>query len=158
MARTTEDEEKRKKILEGSRALILREGVSSLTMGEIASRQGISKKTLYKYFSNKQQLVEETIEGKLREIAGLIDAASKDASRSFPERLGTILGIVARQLAELGETLVRDVFYREPHLWERIDTFRREHIFVAITRLFEEGIRDGWVRTDIESRLVRPCS
>jgi AcrR family transcriptional regulator len=154
MARTAEEEEKRKKILEGSRALILREGMSSLTMGEIASRQGISKKTLYKYFSNKEQLVEETIEGKIAEIGALIEAASRDAGKSFPERLGTILGIVARQLAELGETIVKDVYYREPQLWEKIDKFRREHIFTAITRLFEEGIRDGWVRTDIESRLV----
>ena len=154
MMRTPEDEEKRKKILEGSRALIFREGVSSLTMGDISSRLGISKKTLYKYFSNKTQLVEETIEGKIEEIGALIEAASRDATRTFPERLGVILGIVARQLAELGETLVRDVSYREPQLWEKIDTFRREHIFTAITRLFEEGIRDGWVRTDIESRLV----
>jgi len=154
MAQDRDDEEKRKKIMEGSRALILREGMSGLTMGDIAARLGISKKTLYKYFANKEQLVEETIEAKIEEIGALIESASGDGSRSFPERLRTILRIITRQLAELGETLMKDVYYREPRLWEKIDRFRREHIFVSLTRLFEEGIRDGWVRADIESRLV----
>jgi AcrR family transcriptional regulator len=154
MEEPTGDEEKRKKILGGSRALIMREGISALTMGDIASRLGISKKTLYKYFSNKQELVQEAVEGKIREVGALIAAASLDTGKSFPERLRAILEIVTVQLAELGETIVKDVYYREPQLWEKIDKFRREHIFTVITQLFEEGIRDGWVRTDIESRLV----
>jgi AcrR family transcriptional regulator len=154
MARTTDDEEKRKKILEGSRALFMREGVSSLTMDQIASRQGISKKTLYKFFANKGQLVTEAIEERIGEIAAIVDTLAHDPARSFPERLGAILGVVGRQLAELGDSLVKDMFYREPQLWERIDKFRRERVFGAIAGLFEEGIRDGYIRTDIESRLV----
>jgi len=154
MTRPADDEEKRKKILEGSRALFFREGVSSLTMDQIASRQGISKKTLYKYFANKEQLVAEAIEARIREIAALTDALAHDPARTFPDRLSGILGVVARQLAEIGESLIKDVFYREPQLWERIDRFRREHIFASIAELFEEGIRDGYIRTDIESHLV----
>jgi AcrR family transcriptional regulator len=123
-------------------------------MDEIASRQGISKKTLYKYFANKGQLVAEAIEGRIGEIASQVDALAKDRARSFPERMGAILGIVARQLAELGDSLVKDMLYREPELWKRIDRFRREHVFVAISSLFEEGIRDGYIRADLDSRLV----
>ena len=154
LARCTDDEEKRNKILEGSRAILFREGISSLTMDEIASRQGISKKTLYKYFANKEQLVAQALEQKIGEIAATVDRLAHDRSRSFPERLGAILDVVARQLAQIGESLMKDVFYREPQLWERIDRFRREHVFGAIAGLFEEGIRDGYIRTDIESRLV----
>jgi AcrR family transcriptional regulator len=149
-----DDEEKRKKILDGSRALFLREGVSSLTMDQIAARQGISKKTLYKFFANKGQLVAEALEVKIAEIAAMVESLAHDRTRSFPERLGAILGVVGRQLAEIGESLIKDVFYREPQLWERIDTFRREHIFGAIAGLLEEGIRDGYVRADIQSGLV----
>jgi AcrR family transcriptional regulator len=146
--------EKRKKILAGARAIFMREGLSAITMEQIAARQGISKKTLYKYFSNKTQLVEEAVEERILEIGALIDSTAGDRSQTFPQRLGRILGIVARQLAEIGDTLIRDIFYRQPRLWEKIDRFRREHIFAAITTLLEEGIRDGYVRTDIESRLV----
>lgn len=154
MRASSSDSEKRKKILEGARAIFLREGVSTITMEQIAARLGISKKTLYKHFSNKTHLVEEAIEQQIAAIALLLDSIIRDRSQTFPQRLGRIFGIVAQQLAQLGDTLIRDVYYREPRLWERIDRFRREHIFAAIARLFEEGIRDGYVRTDIESRLV----
>jgi AcrR family transcriptional regulator len=151
---SSDDSLKKKKILEGARAIFLREGVSAITMEQIAARQGISKKTLYKYFSNKTQLVEEAIDEQIGAIASMVDSITLDRSQTFPQRLGRIFGIIARQFAQLGDTLIRDVFYREPRLWEKIDRFRREHIFAAIIRLFEEGIRDGYVRTDIESRLV----
>jgi hypothetical protein len=65
-----------------------------------------------------------------------------------------ILGIVGRQLALLGDRLMNDMAYREPQLWERIDRFRREKVFGVISSLFDEGIRDGYVRSDIETRLV----
>jgi AcrR family transcriptional regulator len=154
LARTTDDKEKRDRILEGSRAIFFREGVSSLTMDDIASRQGISKKTLYKYFANKQQLVAEALEQRISEIAAAVDGLARDRSRPFPERLGDILNVVARQLAQIGESLLKDMFYREPQLWERIDRFRREHVFSVITGLLEEGIREGFIRNDIESGLV----
>ena len=151
---TSKDSEKKKQILEGARAIFLREGASAITMEQIAARQGISKKTLYKYFSNKTQLLEEVIQEQITAIASVVDSIMLDRSQAFPQRLGRVFGIVAAQLARLGDTFIRDVFYRQPRLWEKIDRFRREHIFAAIARLFEEGVRDGYVRTDIESRLV----
>lgn len=148
------DEVKRKRILEGARTIFFREGISSLTMGDIAAKQGISKKTLYKYFASKADLVQAALEDRLSEVAGQVDAAVQDRSLAFPARMGRVLGIVGRQLSVIGDRLLNDLVYREPKLWERIDRFRREKVFAAITRLFEEGVRDGFVRTDIESRLV----
>jgi AcrR family transcriptional regulator len=154
MARANTDEKKRAKVLEGALIILFREGVSSLTMDRIASRQGISKKTLYQLFENKEQLIVEAVERRLAEVAARVNAAFQDRTCSFPVRLGNMMGVVVRQLAEIGERLIRDVFYREPQLWERVDRFRREQIFGMIAELFEEGVRDGYVRPDIDSQLV----
>jgi len=62
--------------------------------------------------------------------------------------------VVGHQLAGIGETLMRDVYYRQPGLWEQIERFRREHVFQAVLRLFEDGAREGYFRRDIDSRLV----
>mmetsp|Transcript_16512 Transcript_16512/g.19131 ORF Transcript_16512/g.19131 Transcript_16512/m.19131 type:complete len:203 (-) Transcript_16512:4153-4761(-) len=45
------------KILEKSKELFLNLGFKSVTMDEIASSLGVSKKTIYKYFKNKTELV-----------------------------------------------------------------------------------------------------
>ncbi|WP_158841104.1 TetR/AcrR family transcriptional regulator [Polaribacter sp. L3A8] len=48
----------REKILEKSNELFLNLGFKSVTMDEIASSLGVSKKTIYKYFKNKTELVD----------------------------------------------------------------------------------------------------
>jgi len=146
--------QRRKRILEGARAIFFREGVGAVTMEQVAARLGISKKTLYKHFSNRDQLIEEAIEEKIREVGGMVDAVVKDGSQTFPWRLGRIFSVVGQQFAEIGELLMRDVYYRQPSLWDKIERFRREHVFHAILKLFEDGARGGYVRTDIDSRLV----
>jgi AcrR family transcriptional regulator len=45
------------KILDTSKELFLNLGFKSVTMDEIASKLGVSKKTIYKYFENKTELV-----------------------------------------------------------------------------------------------------
>jgi len=64
----------REKILEKSSELFLNLGFKSVTMDEIASALGVSKKTLYKYFSNKTTLIDAVTERMFNTICGSIDA------------------------------------------------------------------------------------
>ena len=48
-------------ILKKSGEIFLKYGFKSVTMDDIANELGISKKTIYKYFSNKVELVDESI-------------------------------------------------------------------------------------------------
>jgi AcrR family transcriptional regulator len=148
------DGEKRQKILDRSRSLFLKRGVSSLTMEEIASLQGISKKTLYRYFPNKNALVAEAIEEKIAEVATGIAGIVRIEDLSFLDKIREILRTVSRQMAELGEGLVRDLYYNQPELWAKIDRYRREHVFVIIERLLREGAESGLIRPDIDGRLI----
>ncbi|HYW82104.1 MAG TPA: TetR/AcrR family transcriptional regulator [Spirochaetia bacterium] len=154
MKTKTSDTEKRQKILDRSRSLFLMRGVSSLTMEEIASLQGISKKTLYRYFPNKDALASAAIEEKIAEVAGRIGEIGGRKDLSFLEKIGEILRTVSRQMAELGEGLVRDLYYNQPELWAKIDRYRREHVFVIIEKLLAEGVKSGLIRPDVDGRLV----
>jgi len=64
----------RDKILEKSNELFLNLGFKSVTMDEIASALGISKKTLYKYFSNKTALIDAVTGHMFEAICCSIDA------------------------------------------------------------------------------------
>lgn len=52
----------KKKIIEKATEMFLKLGFKSVTMDDIANELGISKKTIYKYFKNKEELVEEGTE------------------------------------------------------------------------------------------------
>ncbi len=48
--------------------LFIENGVKSVTMDEIAKEFGISKKTLYQKYKNKEELLEEVLKYKLQEV------------------------------------------------------------------------------------------
>ena len=60
------------KIINKAKEMFLRLGFKSITMDDIASEIGISKKTIYKYFSNKDILIENTIELAFSEVQEII--------------------------------------------------------------------------------------
>tara|TARA_R110002033_G_scaffold170599_1_gene213492 strand:+ start:667 stop:1269 length:603 start_codon:yes stop_codon:yes gene_type:complete len=63
----------KEKIIEKSNELFLNLGFKSVTMDEIANSLGISKKTLYKYFKNKTQLVKSVTNKVFKDISCGID-------------------------------------------------------------------------------------
>ncbi|MCB8819820.1 TetR/AcrR family transcriptional regulator [Microvirga rosea] len=85
------DSAKRRQILEGARQVFLAEGFDGASMGEIAKAAGVSKGTLYVYFSSKEALFEAlTVEEKrgLAEVMFRIDADDPDV-RNVLTQLGT---------------------------------------------------------------------
>ena len=154
MAKGIPDTEKRRTIMNRSAALFLERGVSALTMGKIASLQTISKKTLYRFFPNKDALITAVVEERLSLIAKEVARIAADPSVTYLDRLRGILEAVCTQFAQVSQTFIKDVYYSKPELWDKIDKFRREHVFIIITRLFEEGRKKGFIRGDIDSHLM----
>jgi AcrR family transcriptional regulator len=70
----------RDKIINKAKEMFLRLGFKSITMDDIACEMCISKKTIYKYFSNKDVLIEESVELVHKEVHETIE---KIVSKNF---------------------------------------------------------------------------
>ena len=68
------------KIINKAKEMFLRLGFKSITMDDIACEMCISKKTIYKYFSNKDVLIQQSVELVHKEIHETID---KIVSKNF---------------------------------------------------------------------------
>ena len=154
MAKGVPDAEKRRMILDRTGTIFFERGVSALTMEEIASLQGISKKTLYRFFPNKDALIFTVVEDRVKAIAAEAARLEQDTSIPWLDRIGGIFKVVGTQISAISETTVRDIYYNKPEMWERIDKFRQEHVFGIVTRLLEEGRKKGFIRKDVDGRLV----
>ena len=62
MAIIVDKEQKKKDIALGTKALILKDGISNITISQIAKAAGIGKGTVYEYFKNKDEIVFELVE------------------------------------------------------------------------------------------------
>jgi len=63
----------KEKIISKASDMFLKLGFKSITMDDIAGEMCISKKTIYKYFCNKEILIEETTQAIHKEIHQIID-------------------------------------------------------------------------------------
>jgi len=154
MAKGIPDEEKRRMILDRSRSLFFQRGVSSLTMDDIASLQGISKKTLYRFFPNKEALLFSAVEDRIAAIAAEVGRLERDSGIPWIDRIAGIFKVVGRQIGEISEAILRDIYYNHPEVWERLDKFRQQRVFAIVSGLLAEGRKKGFIRKDIDGRLV----
>lgn len=80
------DKEKRRQILEGAREVFRAKGYEGASMDGIAKAAGVSKGTLYVYFTNKDELFEQLITDEKQELAAALDAF-QPSDGSFRENL-----------------------------------------------------------------------
>jgi AcrR family transcriptional regulator len=145
---------KKNEILEKALFLFLAEGFSRLTMEAIAARLRVSKRTLYKYFPNKVALVEAAHERQLQVILSAISEIQDDRSLGLPERMHRIFGVIGNLLGRIRRTFIEDMVRDAPQLWEKTQRFRQEEIFPLLERSLIEGMKDGWIRSDVPQNAI----
>ena len=74
-------------ILERASLVFMKLGIRSVTMNDIATQLGISKKTLYNHFKDKNHLVEQIIRTKIEEDIVVFKKASSEAVNAIDEAI-----------------------------------------------------------------------
>lgn len=149
------EERNRAKLLDKAYYLFLAEGFARFGMETIALRLGVSKATLYKYFPNKEALVDAVVGLQISLIDGRVTELSATA-RDFPARMTGFLGIILGLVQRSARAFLQDVMKTAPRQWQRIVEFRRDRIFPYLTSLVNEGIRLGYMRGDLKGEALAP--
>jgi AcrR family transcriptional regulator len=136
----------RNSILDATLALVAERGLRAVTMAEIASRAGIGRATLYKYFGDAEAILRAWHEREIgRHLAEV--AAIQDGHGDAWTRLETLLERYAAGAhagrgshdAELAAVLHRD---------EQVAA-ARQRLRRLIGELIAEAVADGAVRDDV---------
>lgn len=138
----------KKEILNKASELFLTLGFKSVTMDDIANALSISKKTLYKYYGNKQSLVEETTnqmhESCLREIC-LINDKGYSAIRENLE--------IKKMFRELFKNVSSSPLFQlkkyYPKIHEKITTVQIVTFSEFVKDNLKKGISEGFYRADL---------
>jgi AcrR family transcriptional regulator len=137
------------RILEKATEKFFSIGYSRVTMDEMADELGMSKKTLYKYFRTKSDLLREIV---MQFIQGIIreqDRILSDESLEFEARLVELMRVIARVVGKVSQSFMRDVQRSAPEVWETVEETRQQRIQLIFGRLLSEGQQKGLVRADL---------
>jgi AcrR family transcriptional regulator len=149
-----EDSEIKERILNKAGEMFHQFGFSKVTMEEIATELGMSKKTLYKFFSGKEHLLKEMVTGMKCKLEDYVLELWGNNEISFLEKLKNLMNYIGNQSSALKGPLAHDLQKNFPGLWDEIKESRRTHSLQKFSLLIDEGIEKGVFRKDIDQQIV----
>ena len=142
------------RILTRAEEMFLKSGYSKVTMEEIAANLGMSKKSLYKYFPSKEELVKAIISKMSCDIQDSIEVTLANSEMDFIEKLEKLMNLIRILSTKFEGPLLEDLYKNIPELWKQIIQFKNENIIQKFTQLINSGVKKGIFRKDIDHRLI----
>lgn len=147
------DEDIRNRILAEARSLFFRYGFSKVTMDEAAEALGMSKKTLYRYFPSKEDLLQAVTCAHMGECDSELKAICRRTELSPLDRLKLTMTYITGIFSQMSEPLVHDLRRNAPEIWKKVEDHRQKNISSDFGALIKEGRQKGQFRKDIDERL-----
>jgi len=138
----------REKIMSKASDLFMKLGFKSVTMDDIAGEMCISKKTIYKFFSNKEILIEEItaqIHSEIHEIIGQIVAQDFNAI----EENYQIRKMFKEMFQSADTSPVYQLKKHYPSIFEKVMERERNECNTLFKNNIEKGIAQGLYRKEI---------
>ena len=102
----------------------------------------MSKKTIYKYFPAKEDLVRATVSEFLNFHKDRISEIINENSNAVT-KLHKIFIYLGEIISSVNEKYINDVQSHMPDLWKDIDTFRTKMMTINIGKIIEQGKKEG---------------
>ncbi|OGU82208.1 MAG: hypothetical protein A2254_07000 [Ignavibacteria bacterium RIFOXYA2_FULL_35_9] len=130
------------RILELGEEKFFSEGFYKTTMDEVAAELRISKKTIYKFFPSKEDLVKTIAKHFMNSMKEkIVPALSTD--KNAIEKLEELMKILAKTSQKISPKMLDEMRRHFPSLWIEIDKFRTEMMFGNITKVIDQGKKEG---------------
>jgi AcrR family transcriptional regulator len=142
-----------KKILKEVGDMFMTYGVRSVSMDDISRHMGISKKTIYQYFKDKNDLVEKVTEEYIRVRQDEYCEVTQKAANAI-EELHLMSKCLRKHFGELNPSLVFDLKKFYPSAWNVFVEYERKTVFTSIQDNLDRGKKEGFFRKKINSNIL----
>ena len=141
------------KIITESIALFLNYGIKSVTMDDIAKHLGMSKKTIYQHFKDKEEMIilatDQYFKNEHERMDG-IEAGSENAV----EALHNLTICLREQLKNAKANVLFDLKKYYVNAWNKYKRFKRDVIYESVINNLKRGITEGLYRSDLNVEIL----
>ncbi len=122
-------------------------------MEEFSHSIGMSKKTIYKFFPSKDELVKAITHEKLVNIHNRCEMFRNDSSMEFIDRIKSTIGYLTTEMQMMKPQFYIDVQRNMPDLWKEVDNFRNEKVTNDFAIMVQQGVDLGIFRSDVNVQV-----
>ena len=145
--------ESQEKILKSALALFFKFGIKHVTMDDIARELGMSKKTIYQFYKEKDDLVNQLCEAELKVQEGQFDALNREAKDPIHEIM-----LISQMMREMMQN-INPVFFLDlqkfyPEAFTRFRHFKEGCVYRYVQLNIKRGMELGVYRADLDVDFV----
>jgi len=141
------------RILNKARELMFQTGVKHVTMDDLATQLGISKKTIYQFFKDKDALVSSVVEFELANHA-LICNQSMEAADNAVHEIFLLMNVIQEMFNRMNPLALFEIEKYYPLAFDKIKKHKDDFIFSMISANLEKGITEGLYRKDVDITIL----
>jgi AcrR family transcriptional regulator len=137
------------KILKTSLELFYKFGIKRVTMDDIAKELGMSKKTIYHHFKEKDDLVNTLCDTEMIKHEQIFDELFNESKNPIHEMM-LISANMRKMMQHINPIFFLDLQKFHPQAFNRFQEFKQNCAFKHIERNITKGIEAGFYRNDID--------
>lgn len=134
--------DEKEKVIDLTEEKFFREGFYKTTMDDIASELKMSKKTIYKFFPSKEELIHSIAKHFMNKMKSKI-VPTLSSDKNAIEKLEELMKILASASQRMSPKMFDEMRRHFPGLWNEIDSFRTEMMFGNLTKVIDQGKSEG---------------
>lgn len=141
------------RIVKAALNLFWRYGVKSVTMDDIAKDLGISKRTIYQHYPDKEAILKVVIQEELSSQQCEMEILGEQTDNPIEQMLrGTDKMRVA--MANMNPTLLYDIRKYYPESWVLFQAYKHQVLIKGTRDNLIAGKDEGWYRSDIDVEVL----
>lgn len=145
--------EVKERILAKAADLYMRYGIRSITMDEIAAQLGISKKTIYQFFTDKDDMVMAVIDQEIRKNEKECIQFRDDAENAV-HQIFLALESLEEMLKYMNPLMLYDLEKHHPRSYKKVKEHKYEFLYQMTEENLRRGMAEGVYRIDIQMDIV----
>ena len=143
----------RERILDKAQELFFRYGVKSVTMDDIARELGISKKTIYQHFEDKNAMVFAGVEHHFECDRTLAEQMQIEA----PDPIAEVVmasEMMRQTMSGMNPTAIFDIKKYYPKAWDLFSKYKKEFILELVKKNLRKGVEMGLYRPSVNVEVI----
>ena len=144
---------KTRNIADRARGVFMKYGIRSVSMDDICRELGMSKKTLYRYFGNKSDLVNRILQQSLEDFESHISAIRINEHNAIDDLL-EISRVIDEHMQGASLAISFDLQKYYPEIYHEYLIKMREFASGYLRLNIEKGINEGYYRPDLNIALI----
>jgi AcrR family transcriptional regulator len=141
------------RIKEKAHDLFMQFGIRSVSMDDIATQLGMSKKTIYQYYADKEELVDAVVNDELGATQKDCMLSRTQARDAIEEMLLT-MEQVQEQMSKMNPMVLFDLEKFHQPAFQTFLKHKNDFLFTVIKANIERGMKEGYYRADLQVDIL----